>query len=307
MKNLLKFSIWLVVILAIGLFASGCAETPWIDADDGVSTDTIVVEWGGTGMKTVTLYKTTGCPIGTSTVWANLGDDLTSPYTDDTFTPGETGGNVTFYKAHSDDAFAEFGFDPHDGGFTKGTVTEGTTQNYGAFLTSMSDADQCIHEHINSCYPDPQGDPGLGSSITWYGADDTMELPGAGGEATASFNQVGAGALAVFAFDNLLETCTNGTVFNGYQIAPVSLPDYAGFLSGTIIFNNPAVAGGGWINYGLTVMNKQANGGGWYVSAYPYTSGVEYWDWVPHEIPCPCSIDCDCCPPDEQTECIEYY
>jgi len=291
---------WLVMILAIGLFASGCAENPYIDATDGAANgdvgypDQIVVTWvwdGGLGdtVDSYKLYRATS-PFSTA-IWTSVSTTpipLGSEEWIDHVPTQIEAGKAYFYKVT-----------PYVGttagltSYVNGGVAGDTTETLHDCMRAWSYTDQCIHQHSNSFLPDPM--PPV--DITMYGT-------------TGSFNTTlvldttyGLDAIATFTFTDYLETCTNSFTFDGIQSAPVSVPDYDGKLLGLLTWTDNVGSCDGWTLYDLDIENKQSVGGVYYagdgsatepdtvVECLPYTGDL----MTPGES-CPCD-DCDCCPP----------
>ena len=304
MKNLSKYSIWLVMILAIGLFASGCAN-PWIAATDGEldpdydgsNYDTVIeVSWdwdvdaAGQPWKDVAYYILEYGPSPEGP-WTEVLVTGATTYTDNVST-----GTVRFYRVTPYDSDDTPGKTSHVNGGMAGD--SGVTAGLKTCMTSWGYCDQCIHQHVNSFLPDP----GIEEDETWHGDTGTLHTT------LAPDFAFGLGGLATFDFDNYKEICTNNFTFHGVQLAPVSVPSYDGRLLGSLEFtdNNGAGACSGCILYDLEVVKKQSAGGNYYINSGEcnVTSGWECHNYLP-DLPrtpgyvtpgesCPC-LDCDCC------------
>ena len=293
MKNLSKYSMWLVLILAIGLFASGCGSQPFIDATDGDAngdigyTDKIVVTWswdGGLGdtLAAYVVLRATS-PFGTFVPVSTPILKGQEEYVDNV--PGDIAANTAYFYRVIPYTATEVAGDPS---YINGGVAGDTTKTLHDCMRAWSYTDQCIHQHSNSFLPDPM--PPV--DITMYGT-------------TGSFNTTlvldttyGLDAIATFTFTDYLETCTNSFTFDGVQSAPVSVPDYDGKLLGLLTWTDNGGSCDGWTLYDLDIVDKQSVGGVYYagdgasvVECHQYAGDL----MTPGES-CPCD-NCDCCPP----------
>ena len=281
MKNLSKYSIWLVFILAIGLFASGCAESPFIDASDGDEASQIVIEWSWAGDGDYTL-KRAPTPLPTET-WTTVytGSDTTF---NDTSASTDT---IYFYKVIRNGIPSW-----PDGGYY-GTVTildENDTNPLVAKMKLWERTNGCLHFYTNKLHLDPASELPIHDII-----DGST-----GGKMYLDMTLVAQStldAVAEFTFDNFKDYCSTCNecsliyTMNGYQYAPVDVVDYNGHLWGHVDWVN------GWQVYENVVVNKNTEGGHWYVGD---TANGKARINYPIQTEGVCEDECDsanCCPP----------
>jgi len=312
MKNLPKFSYlpWLFLILAIGLLFSGCAPPapPDITATDGVYTDKIVVEWtpGGLGDE-VDHFILERSADGPAPPWGGtyvqIGGELTSlTYNDD----GLSDGDVFWYKVTPYDNKGE----PAPGSTWNAGLAGTTTQTLQNMSSAWSDVANCSFNVVNSGYPDPQADPGLGTATKWYGRDSgssesSFDVDIAGGiNVIATFTYLTTGLNAGYDSDDGYEDwSTNGFALLGEHVLRMTVPNFNGTMRGVVQYtdNNTSGTYNGCADYYIDITDRESSGGHLYV-----TDGVtiEKMDWEP-ESEDPCKIDpCpDCCPPPPYGNC----
>jgi len=266
MKNLSKYSIWPVLILAIGLFASGCAESPMIEATDGTVSSGIVIEWVWPG-DSYTLKRAIS-PLPSDT-WTDVYTGTDTTFNDATALTD----TIYFYKVVGDTTSWP------NGGYY-GTVP---IDPEGALLEKFKlweRANGCIHNYTNVLHPDPASELPIHDPIT--GSTGTMLLD------MALVAQDSLDAVAEFTYTNYLDTCTNTYTMSGYQYAPVDVANYDGIFRGYVDWGN------GWAVYECEITNKDTTGGHWYAGD---SSGVELFNYpVQEEGTCEEDCDASCCP-----------
>ncbi|MEA3223473.1 MAG: hypothetical protein U9P49_09980 [Thermodesulfobacteriota bacterium] len=280
MKNLSKYSIWLVLMLAIGLFASGCAESPFIDASDGEESGQILIEWCWAGDGDYTL-KRAETPLPDDT-WTEVYSGSETTFTDtDALTD-----TIYFYKVFRGSTASW-----PDGGYY-GTVTildKYSTNPLVAKIKLWERTNGCLHFYTNKLHPNPADDFPIDDTIV--GSDGgSMDLE------MALVAQDTLDAVAEFTFNSFKDYCSSSNedpttyTMNGYQYAPVDVANYDGYLWGHVDWGN------GWQVYENVVVNKNTEGGHWYVGD---TANGKARINYPIQTEGVCEDECDsehCCP-----------
>ncbi|MEA3224292.1 MAG: hypothetical protein U9P49_14155 [Thermodesulfobacteriota bacterium] len=316
MKNLSKYSMWLVMILAIGLFANGCGGSPGIYATDGVldpenpSNTQIVVTWtwdGGLGdsLAAYVLERATS-PYGPFTAVTTALIPKGSETWTDTVGGDIVADTAYFYRVTPYTAENAAGTTSYVNGGMAGDTGQPTDLRDCGVLWSR--ADQCYHENVNKRIPAPSPP----EFEEWNGS-----ITGSTDGGIVLSTTYGLEAVATFNFyDHLLDgtpsspgyedQCTNGFAMLGQQVAPLKVADFSGRLTGLVEFIETAGDCDGYVLYDLEVMQKQSVGGNYYLSS----DGITWYcyNYAPDFVTIDCTCDTctgetatgeDCCVADE--------